>query len=87
MSTRISATDAARNLSDLLNRVRYRGETFTVVRGGEEVCRIVPLPFDRVTLRQLRDALSSLPPPDDAFADDLTRIREEQPPPESSWPY
>ncbi len=30
----ISATEAARNFSDLTNRVSYRGETYTVERGG-----------------------------------------------------
>ena len=85
-SARVTATEAARNLSDLLNRVRYRGERFTVVRGGEEVAEIVPARRSAgVTLRELRDALASLPAPDDDFAADLERIRTEQPPAEPSW--
>jgi prevent-host-death family protein len=85
-TVKVSATEAARNLSDLLNRVRYRGERFTVVRGGEEVAEIVPAKRGaRVTLRDLRRALSSLPPPDEDFATDLERIRAEQPPAEPSW--
>jgi prevent-host-death family protein len=83
---KVSATEAARNLSDLLNRVRYRGERFTVVRGGEDVAEIVPAKrIAGVTLRELRSALASLPPPDDEFANDLERIRAEQPPAEPSW--
>ena len=86
MNVRISATEAARNLSDLLNRVRYRGERFTVVRGGEEVAEIVPaMPGGGVTLVELRRALAPLGPPDEGFLDDLGRIRAEQPPAEPSW--
>jgi prevent-host-death family protein len=85
-SVKVSATEAARNLSDLLNRVRYRGERFTVVRGGEEVAEIVPAKQGSgVTLRALRRALAALPAPDDDFAADLERIRAEQPPAEPSW--
>jgi prevent-host-death family protein len=85
-TVKVSATEAARNLSDLLNRVRYRGERFTVVRGGEEVAEIVPAKRGSgVTLRDLRRALAALPAPDDDFAADLERIRAEQPPAEPSW--
>jgi prevent-host-death family protein len=85
-TVKVSATEAARNLSDLLNRVRYRGERFTVTRGGEEVAEIIPAKRSAgVTLRDLRRALASLPAPDDDFAGDLERIRKEQPPAEPSW--
>jgi prevent-host-death family protein len=86
MSTRVSATEAARKLSDLLNRVRYRGETFTIVRAGEEVCDMVPTARRGMKLRGLREALVSIPEPDDEFLADLTRLRVEQPPAEPSWP-
>jgi prevent-host-death family protein len=86
MNVRITATEAARNLSDLLNRVRYRGERFTVVRGGEEVAEIVPAArTGAVTLFDLRRILAALPPPDDDFAADLDRVRAEQPPAEPTW--
>ena len=83
--TRVTATEAARNLSDLLNRVLYRGERFTVVRSGEDVAAIVPAASPRVTLGELRRVLSELPAPDDDFLSDLERIRREQPPAEPSW--
>jgi antitoxin (DNA-binding transcriptional repressor) of toxin-antitoxin stability system len=86
MGTRVSATEAARKFSDLLNRVRYRGERFTILRGGEEICELVPpIGRGRVTLGELRRTLASLPQPDDEFRSDLERIRAEQPPAESSW--
>jgi hypothetical protein len=43
LESHISATEAARTFSDILNRVRYRGEAFVVERGGEPVCRISPV--------------------------------------------
>ena len=86
MKARVSATEAARNLSDLLNRVRYRSERFTIVRGGEEVAEIGPASKSgAATLGDLRRALASLPPPDDDFRSDLERIRAEQPPAEPPW--
>ena len=38
----ITATDAARRLSDVLNQVRYQGAEFDIVRGKEVVARLVP---------------------------------------------
>jgi antitoxin (DNA-binding transcriptional repressor) of toxin-antitoxin stability system len=43
MESQISATRAAREFSDLLNRVTYRGEAFVVRRGGRPVCRVPPV--------------------------------------------
>jgi len=86
MSLKVTATEAARNLSDLLNRVRYRGERFVVVRAGEDVAELIPAAGGRcLTLAELRATLASLPPPDADFAADLERIRAEQPPAEPSW--
>jgi prevent-host-death family protein len=43
MQTRsISVTEAARNFSDCVNRVRYQGVTFILHRNGVPVARIVP---------------------------------------------
>jgi antitoxin (DNA-binding transcriptional repressor) of toxin-antitoxin stability system len=50
MKSEISATDAARRFSEILNRVRYRNETFVVRRGGVAVCEIVPVRGDASTL-------------------------------------
>ncbi len=40
--TRITATELARNLSDILNRVKYRGESFVVERKGEVIAELRP---------------------------------------------
>jgi antitoxin (DNA-binding transcriptional repressor) of toxin-antitoxin stability system len=39
---RLTSTEVQRNFADVLNRVRYQGETIVVERGGEEVCEISP---------------------------------------------
>lgn len=38
----ITATEAARAFSELLNRVRYEHQSFVILRGGEQVARIEP---------------------------------------------
>ena len=38
----LTSTELQRNFADVLNRVRYQGETVVVERGGEEVCTIMP---------------------------------------------
>ena len=82
----ISATDAARNLSDLLNRVQYRGEQFIIVRNGAQIAEVSPPPDSGTTLGELVRQLSELPPVDEKFREDLSEIRASQPPvPESRW--
>jgi hypothetical protein len=39
---KVSATEAARNFSDLIGQVRYQAASFDVVKGKEVVARIVP---------------------------------------------
>jgi len=87
MATSVTATEAARRFSDLLNRVRYRGDSFVIVRGGEAVARLSPaVDRPRATVRSLFELLGSLDVPDPDFADDLERIQAEQPAmPEAPW--
>jgi antitoxin (DNA-binding transcriptional repressor) of toxin-antitoxin stability system len=87
---RISATDAARNFSDLLNRVRYQGKSFEVARGSEVVAKIVPAtPPQTVKVADLDTLLAELPrlDPKDAarFEEDLEAIRREATVPEPKW--
>jgi antitoxin (DNA-binding transcriptional repressor) of toxin-antitoxin stability system len=85
----ITATEAARNFSDMLNRVHYRGERFNIARGGEIVARVEPASPKRMTVGELRELLDSLPPLSqeeaDAWAEDLKAIRESAPLPPSPW--
>jgi len=83
----VTATQAARNLSDLLNRVRYLGEAFEIRRGGEVVAELRPPPGPRsATVGRLFELLQEIGPVDPAFGDDLDHIQAEQPPaPGDPW--
>jgi antitoxin (DNA-binding transcriptional repressor) of toxin-antitoxin stability system len=87
MITRVSATEAARTFSDLLNRIRYRGEEFVVERAGEPVCRMTPVGASgRMTLKELAQRLRDLPGADSAFAAAVRRgIRSQGRLPRASW--
>ena len=80
MVTRITATQLAKSLSDILNRIRYRGERFLVERNGEAVASLGPAPPTAgITARQLVSRLKDVSMPGDGFADDLEAIQASQP--------
>jgi antitoxin (DNA-binding transcriptional repressor) of toxin-antitoxin stability system len=82
----ISATQAARTFSELLNRVRYRGESFVIERGGEAICEMTPAKPPRVTGGDLLALLRSLPKPDPGFWDAVGEATHQEPVvPESPW--
>ena len=76
----LSVTDMARNFSEYINRVAYRGERFVLVRGGREVAELKPVPKGR-RLAELADLLktsSGLTPSEaDGFGRDLEDVRAE----------
>ena len=83
---RITATDLARNLGDILGRLRYRGDSFIVERNGAPVARLEPLPEGRsATLRDAVVAWRSGGASDAAFANDLERVGEADVPAEDAW--
>ncbi|HXN12688.1 MAG TPA: type II toxin-antitoxin system prevent-host-death family antitoxin [Candidatus Acidoferrales bacterium] len=87
MKSEISATEAARRFSEVLNRVRYRNETFVVKRGGEPVCEIIPVRSKTFTGREFVELLRSLPHPDQEYLDAVERHVRKQPKAEKSkWP-
>jgi prevent-host-death family protein len=60
METReISVTEASRNFSDCVNRARYQGTTFILLKGGAPVARIVPVAQKLSLGRELAGALRS----------------------------
>lgn len=83
---RLSATEAARGFSELLNRVRYRAESFIIERAGVAIGELRPAsppPFRGADLVAL---LESLPPADEGFLDDVAAVANSQPTlPESPW--
>ena len=87
MTRHVSATEAVRTFSDLLNRIRYRGEEFVVERAGEPVCRMTPAaPTKRLTLRDLSSLLRDIPKSDAGYASDVRRAaRSQRRLPRSPW--
>ena len=81
METTITATELSRSLSDILSRVRYKGETFIVQRNGEHVATLAPpVPAKHMTLREFVAFLKEHPVPDEDFAKDVEEARSHQTP-------
>ena len=85
---RITITHLARNLADVVNRVFYRGERFTVLRGDRPVMELVPTPRGR-RLGDLGSILERIPrltaEEATALEEDLEASRKALTPPEDSW--
>jgi prevent-host-death family protein len=80
----LSATEAARNFSEVLNRVGA-GEEIEIVRNGAPVAVLAPPRVRLFPASRLRALLAALPPIDEGFADDLREIRREVGPPADPW--
>lgn len=83
--TEITATEASRNFSDLLNRVSS-GERFEITRSGVPVATIEASAAVFVSAEHFHAILASAPRVDDDFVDDLKAIRREAGPEDSRWP-
>ena len=68
----LSATEASRRFSELLDAVEHRGESFTVVRHGRPVAVITPATI--ADGRTLKDLLLRHRP-DPAWSGELERLR------------
>lgn len=86
MKTTVSATELARNLGDILARIRYRQESFIVERNGRPVARIVPAePGEAGTIREALTAWIAGAASDPTFADDLARVNAADRPADNPW--
>jgi antitoxin (DNA-binding transcriptional repressor) of toxin-antitoxin stability system len=86
MKSHISATEAARSFSELMNRTRYRGESFVVERGGKPICEIIPAKPPRFSGAELAQLLRSLPKPDKEYLALVEELVAKQPTvAESEW--
>ena len=82
---RVSASELARRLGDILGRVRYRGETFIVERHDVAIAHIGPVPgATKATLRDAAVAWQSVTA-DSAFADELESVGSADRPPGNPW--
>jgi prevent-host-death family protein len=86
MDIRISATELARRLGDVLGRIRYRGDSFVVERNGAPVARVVPV-LDRPTARlgEVLGGWVGAGAVDPAFARDLEDVAGMDVPASDPW--
>jgi antitoxin (DNA-binding transcriptional repressor) of toxin-antitoxin stability system len=63
MGKSVTATEAVRKFSDLLNTIKFKGDQYTIIRGGKPVAVLGPAEF-RVherTLGELNGLLKKIP--------------------------
>jgi prevent-host-death family protein len=82
---RITATEAARNFSAVLNRVAA-GESVEVIRNGAPVAVIAPPAVRWISADRFRDLIVDAPAPDEGFAADVRSARRSVGPADASWP-
>jgi antitoxin (DNA-binding transcriptional repressor) of toxin-antitoxin stability system len=85
MAESVTATEASRRFSNMLDRIRFGSESFDIVRNGEVVARIVPPERQRSSLANLVEALDAAGPMGADFADDLEAVKHDQPPLDDPW--
>jgi prevent-host-death family protein len=82
---RLTATEAARSFSEVLNRVAA-GEEIEVTRAGTPIAVISPPKARLLSAERFRALLESAPPVDEDFAAEMRELRKSIGPPESRWP-
>jgi antitoxin (DNA-binding transcriptional repressor) of toxin-antitoxin stability system len=86
MARTISATEAAREFSRVLDDLEHHHETvFYIERHGRPVARIEADAGHRVSWRDVRSVLLTAPQPDPEFAADLAEIRAMQSEESDPW--
>jgi prevent-host-death family protein len=84
MTKTITATEAVRKFSEILNSIKYTGNDYTIVRGGKPVATIRPAETHtkEMTLGDLAGLVKSLPALGDEaerFKKDIKEARKHQP--------
>lgn len=92
MEKTIRATEAVRRFSELLNRVRFQGNHYIILRGGKAVASIGPAErlSRQYTLGELKGLLAGIPRLGDeaaVFEADIREVIKHQPalPRETEW--
>lgn len=85
----MTVTEAARNFSDLVNRVYYRGESTILTRNGIPVAYLTPPAPATTPARELAEAWAAQPhlgrADAEQFAEELERARQGLPRAEDRW--
>ncbi|MBI3601026.1 MAG: hypothetical protein HY097_10365 [Nitrospinae bacterium] len=84
MEKTVSATEVVRKFSEILNSIKYRGDHYTIMRGGKPVASISPVDthLKERTLSELRELIKKIPRLGDEaerFEKDLKKIVINQP--------
>ncbi len=79
----LSATEAARHFSQVLDSVEHRHESFRIVRGGRPIARLMPV--GQANGKQVVDFLNAHPPDPD-WTTDLEPLRALLNGERPSWP-
>jgi prevent-host-death family protein len=86
MTADVTATDLARNLGDVLAKVRYRGQTFLVRKNGKVIARIEPATDqDGPSAKEAFAAWVAAAALDPGFADDLELVGRADLPGKDPW--
>ena len=86
MDCTIAERELAQRLTEMLDRVRLRGERLTIDREGEPIAVLSPV-GESITSRQVAERLAELGFPGDGFADDVEAAQAAQPRQEPpAWP-
>ena len=92
MERDITATEAVRDFSEILNQIVYRGDGFVIHRNGKPAARLIPFerspPERRLDeLERLFSGLPRLGEETEAFGRDLERALADEPeaPQENVW--
>ena len=85
---RLTSTEVQRNFADVLNRVRFQGETIIVERAGEEICEIIPPAQPRkFTWSDLTQLIETAGTAGEEWASAVEQSIRHQPPAEfKKWP-
>lgn len=76
MTKTITATEAVRKFSEILNSIKYTGNDYTIIRGGKPVATIQPAAETRakgLALGDLAELVKSLP----ALGDEAERFKKD----------
>ena len=78
----LTATEVARNLSDVLDAVEHRHESFRITRGGRVIARVVP---EEPALGRSVKELLLRHRVDPSWSDDLEMLRASLLPEDRPW--
>jgi prevent-host-death family protein len=81
---RLTATQAARNFSEVLNRVAA-GEEIEVTRNGQTIALMTPPPVRGLSAERFVELMARAPTPDPEFAAELRAARAALGPPRDPW--